>query len=294
MKKITICILLFAFSLHSSAFFLDFLTPTFHQKIASYPSLAKLIKDYQPDYEREERIISQVADSVIEGEVEWLEVSQDKIFAIYTEGESDKIKGGIIILHSRGFHPNWEDVVKPLRVSLAQAGWDTLSVQMPVLDKKAKYYDYVSIFPHAMLRIQAAIDFYKQKGISRIILVAHACGAHMAQYFLDKYGAQDLSGFVGIGMGATDFGQRALSPIIFTLMQLNTPILDVIAEYDYPAVQRFAKVRNEAFILLGNPKNKQVIIKDADHDYRSPKTTATLVSVVAGWLDDVQKNRASK
>ena len=293
MKKIAICILLFTFSFHSSAFF-PFFTPVFHQKSTNYSDLSKLIKDYQPDYEREERIVNQIADSVIEGEVEWLEVSQRKFFSIYTESDSDRIKGGVIILHSRGFHPNWEDVVKPLRVNLAQKGWNTLSVQMPVLNKKAKYYDYVPILPYAGPRIQAAIDFYKQKGINRIILVAHACGAHMARHFLDKYGEQDLSGFVGIGMGATDFGQRALNPIIFTLMQLNIPILDVLAEHDYPAVQRFARARNEAFIWLKKPKNKQAIIKDASHYYTSPKATVALVHVVASWLDDIQKNSTSK
>jgi hypothetical protein len=38
-------------------------------------------------------------------------------------------------------------------------------------------------------RIDAAINFYKAKGIDNIVLIAHGCGAHMSMSYLDKYGA---------------------------------------------------------------------------------------------------------
>ena len=39
----------------------------------------------------------------------------------------------MIILHGRGYHPDWAEVANPLRVGLAE-GWNTLSLKMPVLD----------------------------------------------------------------------------------------------------------------------------------------------------------------
>jgi hypothetical protein len=60
------------------------------------------------------------------------------------------------------------DTIKPLRTGLTEKGWHTLSVQMPVLGKEAKYYDYVPIFPYSHERIDAAINFYKAKGIDNI------------------------------------------------------------------------------------------------------------------------------
>ncbi|MBT3744562.1 MAG: DUF3530 family protein, partial [Candidatus Thioglobus sp.] len=160
----------------------------------------------QPDFERENRMISEIEDAVMDGDVEYLPVSNDKeIFSIYMEAQAEKAKGGVIILHSRGYHANWDSVIKPLRVGLTEKGWHSLSVQMPVLDKKAKYYDYVPIFPYAHERIEAAIDFYKQLGVDNIILISHGCGAHMAMSYFDKFGDDKVNAFVGIGMGATDY-----------------------------------------------------------------------------------------
>ena len=43
----------------------------------------------------------------------------------------------MIVIHGIGIHPNWETIVKPLRVQLAAKGWNTLSLQMPVLANDA-------------------------------------------------------------------------------------------------------------------------------------------------------------
>lgn len=287
MRKIYIVIFLIL-NLTAIAFFnpMQFM-PKFSQN--KYLNLSQLMNDYQPNFERERRIVSQIEDSIIDGEVNWLKSNQGDIFSIYTEADidKDKPKGGLIILHSRGFHSNWETVIRPLRVGLAESGWDTLSVQMPVLEKDAKYYDYVPILPFARARIQAAIDFYKQKGINNIVLVAHACGAHMTQDFIDKFGIKDISAFVGIGMGATDYKQKNLYPIILTLIDKNIPILDVLAQHDYPGVLRLATIRNEAFQIMQNPKNKQVIIPNTDHYYSSDKATNAMLTSVGLWLDNL-------
>ena len=285
-KNILINVLIFLFAKQSVLAF--FPIPSMDINFNTVPEksdLAALIKKYKPDITRENRIITQIEDSVVEGDVEWLKTNGRQIFSIYTESESEKAKGGVIILHSRGQHANWQSVVKPLRVGLAEQSWHTLSVQMPVLGKKAKYYDYVLILPYARTRIQAAIDFYKQKGIKNIVLVAHACGAHMARDFLDRYGTQDLSAFIGIGMGATDYKQKVFHPMILTLLDKKIPILDVIAQHDFLGVLRFANIRKEAFKVMNNPKNKQVIVPNAGHYYQEEKTTTAMVNSIASWLD---------
>lgn len=256
---------------------------------SKYINLTQLLNKYQPDFAREKRIVSQIEDSIIDGDAEWLKTKQGDIFSIYTEADNDddKPKGGLIILHSRGFHPNWDTVIKPLRVNLAERGWDTLAVQMPVLDKSAKYYDYVAIFPFARDRITAAIDFYHKKGIKKIILIAHACGSHMAQDFIDKYSVKDIDAFVGIGIGATDYKQKNISPIILSLLDKEIPVLDVVAQYDYPGVLRLASVRREALTLMKNPKNKQIIIPNSGHYYEGDKPTKAMVGSIAYWLDDL-------
>jgi predicted alpha/beta hydrolase family esterase len=47
-------------------------------------------------------------------------------------------------------------------------------------------------------RIDAAINFYKAKGIDNIVLIAHGCGAHMSMSYLDKYGDSKIKGYINI------------------------------------------------------------------------------------------------
>ena len=130
------------------------------------------------DIAREKRLASQVVDSIIDGEAVFLKSGDHEFLSIYTE--ADEPGGAVIIMHGRGFHPNWADVVYPLRVGLVDQGWNTLSLQMPVLGKEAKFYDYLEIMDEALPRIEAGIDYLKQQGHEKIILIAHSCSVHMA------------------------------------------------------------------------------------------------------------------
>ena len=236
------------------------------------------------DLTREQRIVRQIEDAILDGDVEYLTLENgQEVFSIYMESEKDKPKGGVIVLHNRGQHPNWADTIKPLRTGLTENGWHTLSVQMPVLDKDAKYYDYVPIFPYSHKRIDAAINFYKEKGINNIVLIAHGCGVHMSMSFVDKYGDGKIDGFVGIGMGATDYKQKLVNG--FPLDKMSVPILDIYADQDFSGVVRLAKYRNNLLKISNNPKSKQVIVSDADHYYKNSGSVERLIVNISTWLD---------
>jgi len=239
--------------------------------------------DDKPDYDRETRMIGEIEEAVMDGDVEYLPLENDKeFFSIYMEPESDAPKGGVIILHSRGYHANWDSVIKPLRVGMADKGWHSLSVQMPVLDKNATYYDYVPIFPYAHERIEAAIDFYKQRGVDNIILISHGCGAHMSMSYFDKYGDDKINAYVGIGMGATDYKQKVIKR--FPLDIMLRPVLDVYGEKDFPGVVRLSESRKALMDISGNKKNAQKVIKGADHYYKDNGTAQTLTDTIDTWL----------
>ncbi len=239
----------------------------------------------EPDFDREQRIVSQIADSVIDGDVEYLALKNEKeVFSIFMESEADKPKGGVIVLHNRGQHANWEDAIKPLRVGLTEKGWHTLSVQMPVLDKEAKYYDYVPIFPYSHERIDAAINFYKEKGIHNIVLIAHGCGAHMSTSYIDKYGDSQISAYVGIGVGATDYKQKIVNG--FPFHEMSVPILDIYADNDFSGVKKLAIYRNRLIKVSGNRKSRQLVVENAQHYYNENESSVErLIDSVATWLD---------
>ncbi|SFV62631.1 hypothetical protein MNB_SUP05-5-63 [hydrothermal vent metagenome] len=245
-----------------------------------------VLGNQHPDYERESRIVSQIEDSVLEGEVEKLSLPNgDKFFSIYQESETDKVKGGVIILHNRGYHANWEYVVRPLRVDLAKKGWNTLSIQMPVLNKEAKYYDYLKIMPYARPRIAVAINFLRQQGLEKIIVIGHGCGVHMLMDYIEKYSDSEIDGFVGIGMGATDTGQKMPRP--YPLAQMSVPVLDIYGEKDFAGVKRLAIIRKEALDRFGHIKSKQMVVKKADHYYKKPQAEKLLLNKISTWIDTI-------
>jgi pimeloyl-ACP methyl ester carboxylesterase len=243
--------------------------------------------DSKPDFERETRMINEIEDSVMDGDVEYLPLEDDKeVFSIYMEPDDDTPKGGVIILHSRGYHANWSNAIKPLRIGLAEKGWHTLSVQMPVLDKNAKYYDYVPIFPYAHERIDAALSFYKQRGVDNVVLIGHGCGAHMSMSYIDKYGDEKISAYVGIGMGATDYKQKIVKE--FPLDKMLTPVLDVFAENDFPGVIRLSESRQNLMDVAANAKSAQMVIKGADHYYKENGTAQALTNTIDAWLSGLR------
>ncbi|MCW8910921.1 MAG: alpha/beta hydrolase family protein [Gammaproteobacteria bacterium] len=236
---------------------------------------------YAADLEREKRLADEIADFIIDGEAIYLDSGNHRFLNIYMQSESTQPKGGAIILHGRGFHPNWKDVALPLRTGLPEHGWHTLSVQMPVLHKQAKYYDYLPILPEAFPRIEAAINFLKKQGLKNIVLIAHSCSVHMSMAWLEQPGEKNINAYIGVAMGATDYKQPMKKD--FPFMQLTIPVLDIYGSKDFPAVTNNAATRLEMIKMAGNSKSDQRMLIDADH-YFTEKGDI-LLSEIAQWLD---------
>lgn len=236
------------------------------------------------DLAREKRLADEIVDSIMDGEPEYLSDGKNKFLSIYMETESEKPKGAVIIMHGRGYHPNWKDVAQPLRVGLPESGWHTLSIQMPVLDKKAKYYDYVPIFPESFSRIEAAIKFLKSKNIKNIVLVAHSCSVHMSMAWFEKTGGKGADAYIGIGMGVTDLKQYMAKP--FPLDKFKIPVLDIYGQHEFNSVTKSAPLRLKMIKSTGIDQSEQRIVADADH-YITDRGDA-LLKEVNDWLDKLK------
>lgn len=235
------------------------------------------------DLEREKRLGDQIIDMIFDGEPLYLEANGQEFLAIHMRSEAEETRGAALILHGRGLHPEWETVVQPLRIALPKHGWDTLSIQLPVLGKEAKYFDYVPLFPEAYPRIETAIAYLREQGIEHIVLIAHSCGAHMAMNWIENKGDSAIDAYIGIGMGATDYQQPMESP--FPLAKMHVPVLDIYAGKDYPAVLRMAPERKAMIKRAGNPQSAQQEIPGAEHYFNG--YNEALIKVVTEWLDGV-------
>ncbi len=231
------------------------------------------------DLAREQRMADEIVDSILDGDPEMLEANGNEFLTIYTE--ADEPKGAVIVMHGRGFHPDWADTIQPLRVGLVESGWSTLSLQMPVLEKAARYYDYEPVFPEAIPRIDAAVAFLKEAGFKKIVFVAHSCGAHMAMEYVRQKGDVAFDAYVGIGMGATDYKQPMRQS--FPLDKISKPVLDIYGEEDFPAVHRLAPVRLQQMKDAGHAKSQQIKVPNANHYFTDQGEALT--EAVANWLD---------
>ena len=238
------------------------------------------------DLERERRLEAEIVDYILDGEPVHLGADGRSFLGIHTEADGDGPRRAVIVLHGRGFHPDWAEVAAPLRIELPEHGWETLSLQMPVLEKSARYYDYVPVFPAAFPRIRAGIEYLRAREVRTIVLAAHSCSVHMAMAYVRRHGDAEFDGFIGIGMGATDRGQPMRGP--FPLAAMSVPVLDLFGDEDYPAVLREAPGRLAAIRSAGHPRSAQRIVPGAGHHFRDMDDE--LVGVVAEWLATLRED----
>jgi dienelactone hydrolase len=238
------------------------------------------------DLDKEQRWQEQILSSLMMGEDVELRAGGVKFLALYAAAASKQAKGAVILIHGRGAHPAWPDVIEPLRIQLAEHGWHTLSLQMPVLRNAAEDKDYIPLMPEVPLRIQAGVDFLKSNGITNIILAGHSTGATMASYYLAGGGDPAVKTFVIISGGPGVVNDTRMDSVKNYVMMEKLNILDIIGSEDLDFVSKTATKRQK---LAGkNQSNHYASIKipGADHFYRGQEDV--LANKVSAWLD---KNR---
>ena len=230
---------------------------------------AALAQAAEPDYAREQRWAQEITPAILVGDPVKLKLSSGREFlAVYAPAA--KARAGVIVVHGLGLHPDW-GLVNTLRSKLPEAGYATLSVQMPVLAAEARPEDYAGTFPEATERLRAAVAFLQSRGHDAVAIVAHSMGARMSNHFLADTPRSGISAWVSLGLSG-EFHRPE---------RLQLPVLDLYGERDLPAVLAAAPRRAE--ILRELPASSQVQMSGADHFYRDRE--AQMVQSVQRFLD---------
>jgi pimeloyl-ACP methyl ester carboxylesterase len=232
------------------------------------------------DLEKEKRWADQIVDFLIIGEAEWLDADGQQFLSIYTEAADGPGKRAAIVLHGIGVHPNWQQVIYPLRTMLPDEGWSTLSLQLPILPNEADVKDYAPLMDEVAPRIDAGIAFLREQGAEDIVIVAHSLGASMATDYLAG-GERDVKAFVGIGMSDASGAPRLSDSI--ALAKIRIPVLDLYGSEDLPEVLVATGSRADAGRQAGNEHFVQREVPGANHFFDGQDTE--LVGIVADWLD---------
>ncbi len=243
---------------------------------------------------REERWAQQIQEYLMVGEIQWLtdapgrDGKTDKFLSIYT-APSGTAKGAVILMHGEGRHPDWPEVISPLRRGLAEQGYATLSLQMPILPRGAPLSGYWRALDEAAPRIHAGIKFLRDQGHTGIVLIGYGIGAAMGMGALTGGKVKGVRGFVGVGMAAhtSDSATRKLDPRLYApamLSKLRLPVLDIYGGLDDKVVTQSAPERAAAAERAGNKDYEQYKIADADHGFGRFETE--LLQRVGDWLDE--------
>jgi pimeloyl-ACP methyl ester carboxylesterase len=195
------------------------------------------------DTAREARWQAEVVGNLVVGDAVSIAASSGRAFlGLYTQGTPGE--PAVLLVHGIGVHPD-HGVIGSLRMRLADMGFTTLSIQMPVLAATAESKDYYpALFPEASQRIAAATRWLFEKGQQKVVLASHSLGSWMAQYHLEKE-KPAFAGWISMGRGGP-------------IPPLPLPVLDVYGEKDNPAVLES---------VAGRRATKQVMIPGAGHFY---------------------------
>lgn len=224
----------------------------------------------QADYAREKRWADEITPGLVVGDAVYLrQKSGHKFLAIYTAAAQPR--AAVITVHGLGVHPDWA-LIGALRSGLADQGYATLSVQMPVLAATAQAEEYLPLFPDAAERLQAAVAFLKSKGHRKIALAAHSMGSRMSNFFLVSTPDNRIDVWVSVGISSGEFAEPG---------KLRVPVLDIYGERDFPQVLKQAEAR--ANVLRTLKGSAQIEVAGADHYFVGHESE--LVRQVRQFLD---------
>jgi pimeloyl-ACP methyl ester carboxylesterase len=170
-----------------------------------------------------------------------------------------------------GIHPDW-GMVGTLRTELADRGFATLSVQMPVLAADAQSEAYPPTFPEAAERIAEAVAFLKAKGYTQLAVVSHSMGSRMSRVYLAGKPDAAVKAWASLGISVDDYVGTKL------------PVLDLYGDNDLPGVLGNAQKRKLSLRTAGS---RQQVILHADHFYSGHE--AEMVAAVADFLNATLK-----
>lgn len=236
------------------------------------------------DTAKEQRWSEQIVDQLIDGEDVWLNAHGHRFLTIYTPAEEEPPKGSVILIHGTGAHPDWPQVIQPLRSGLAESGWQSLSLQMPLPPADAGDDLQGPLIREGADRISAALDWLTQQGAGKVSLIAHSRGgADLLFYAADSQDKRLLS-LVVIGVNGTYENVPESAGPLQSLSKIKLPVLDVYGADDLPGVLETADARRDA--ADNSSGFQQTGVAGADHFFEG--RDEALLDLVRDWLVAVQ------
>ncbi|REG84876.1 DUF3530 family protein [Marinomonas pollencensis] len=190
-------------------------------------------------------------------QINLLEAQGKSFLTLYRQALTGDSQGCAILLPSDNEHPDWPAVISPLRNTLPEYSWCTLSMEIPDITPRAQAVTDTSSSPsieadnslilanqeEVFARLQAAISDLKNKGNDKqIVLIGYGTGAAYALHFL----AQNKTlGDALVLINMVTPGPENNYDLAQDLSLIEHPVLDYFLA-DSASNQRFASWRKQA------------------------------------------------
>lgn len=210
------------------------------------------------DPEREARWRAEVVPGIVVGEAVDIPGPGDRPFlGLLTEppGVDRAATPLLVLVHGIGVHPD-HGVIGTLRMDLADKGYATLSIQMPVLASDAPAEHYEPLFGNAAERIGSAAAWARGRGYRDLVLVSHSLGSRMSNAYFDRVSPPAYRAWVALGLPGSYTVKFAQTP--------SVPVLDIHGERDIRPVLDNAAARAQVARASGATQQK---IAGTDHFY---------------------------
>lgn len=233
---------------------------------------------------REQQIAEKLALIAGADEIVSLKAPGGRFIGIYQRAKTGESHGVVILAHGMGAHPDWPDVISPLRTQLPEFGWSTFSIQMPILSPDEPVAEYGKTLKVAKSRLNAAIDYLHTWEIEQIILLGYSFGAVQVASYLASGKNKNVKAFVSVSMLSQKFIKPGLD--VYKLIGgIDLPMLDIYGDEDLPDVRRGSDDRRLAASKNGNRDFKQIELKHAGHHYQGVEDA--LVEQIQIWLKNI-------
>lgn len=243
-----------------------------HALMVLFAALTLAVSAHAQDYEREARWRAEVVQGLVVGEAVDIPGPAGRPFlGLLTEPSSVDRPATtlLVIVHGIGVHPD-HGIIGMLRMELADKGYATLSIQMPVLASEAPSERYEPLFDNAAERIGNAAAWTRARGYRDLVLVSHSLGSRMSNAYFDRASASAFRAWAALGLGAPFSDKFARAPMV--------PVLDVCGERDLDPVLKNAPARERVAKASGG---RQQMVAGADHFYAGRETE--LVALIADF-----------
>ncbi len=212
------------------------------------------------------------------GELIELQASERGFVALYLSHEPALPgRGAALLLHDQGTNLNSREVIRPLRLGLSAAGWDTLALELPAAYSGETRSRWLARGDMLTARLQAGLDWLAQRELTNYSIIALGDSASIALRFAKD---RQPPGLLALVMVSSALQDDAANDDLTSLGELQLPVLDIYAERDSAHITRNAALRRRA--AAANLKYRQASLPGAKAGF--PGMQDYLLHSIGAWL----------